>query len=447
MDAGRREIDGGWVAISDGRVTDLGGALDAPPAARRTIDAEGCLVTPGLINTHHHLFQNFTRAWPEMTSQTLFPWMSACFPVWERLDEEAAYLSAWVGLAEMALSGCTASTDMLYFHVQDRGDLVAATIRAAGEVGMRFHPSRASISTCGSTGGDLLPRSIVLDPDHILAECERLVKTFHQTGPGAMVQVAFGPSMTFMVGADTTRQMVELAERLDVRMHTHVAESAGDDEFCLQEFGHTDFEHFEHVGLCTDRTWVAHCVRPKPHEIDRLVAAGVAVAHCPSSNCMLGSGIAPVADLRAAGVPVGLGVDGSSSNDSGSLWLESRQALLLGKLRDGPASVDARSVLEMATRGGAACLGRAGELGELSIGSAADLAIWDLRGVTWASGGFEDPIEAWLRCGPAGARDTIVAGIVIVAGGELANTALDSVTTQHRKVGTHMFEQSGRARR
>lgn len=430
-DAGT-ELAGGWVAVHDATVVALGDHRSAPPPARTELDARGALVTPGLVNGHHHLFQNLTRAWPPMTDQRLFGWMRACVPAWEGIDEEAAHLSAWVGLAELALSGCTTSTDMCYFHVRGAGDLVGATIRAATEVGVRFHPSRGCISTCGDDGGGVLPPSVVQDPDTVLAECERLVQQFHDPAPGAMVQVAFGPSMTFLVGAETTARMIELAERLDVRMHTHVAESADDDAHCTARFGRTDFEHFDSLGLCSDRTWVAHCVRPRAGEIERLATAGVGVAHCPTSNCIIGSGIAPVAALRAAGVAVGLGVDGSSSSDAGSLWMEARQALLMGKLRDGPGSIDARAVLSMATRGGAACLGRGGELGQLRVGGAGDLVVWDLEGPAWA-GAVADPVEAWLRCGPASTRHTVVAGVPVVRDGALVAPGLDDVLARHRR--------------
>lgn len=443
MDQQRTEIEGGWVAIDDGRVLATGSAATPPPPAERTLEASGCLVTPGLINAHHHLFQSYTRAWPAMTGSSLFPWMTACFPVWAGLDDEAAYLSAWVGLAELAMSGCTTSTDMHYFHVAGRGDMVAATIRAATEVGVRFHPSRACISSCGRTGGGVIPASIIQAPEEILAECERLVATFHQRGSGAMVQIAFGPSMTFMMSQKATLELVDLAERLDVRIHTHVAESADDDEFCLETFGHTDFEHFEHVGLCTSRTWVAHCARPNAAQVARLNERGVAVAHCPSSNAMLGSGIAPVRDLLAAGVRVGLGVDGSSTNDSGSLWMEARQALMMGKLLAGPSSMQARDVLELATKGGAACLGRDGELGELSPGSAGDLAIWDLSGLSWPPLDVADPIEAWLRCGPVTARDTVVAGNVVVEQGHVLCPEQSVVLRRYADTARRLFERAG----
>lgn len=432
MDEQRTEIGDGWVAIDDGRVVATGSGTTGRPRAIKSINASGCLVTPGLVNAHHHLFQNYTRAWPGMTGGSLFPWMASCFPLWEGIDDEAAFLSAWVGLSELALSGCTASTDMHYFHVAGRGDMVAATIKAATEVGVRFHPSRASISSCGSTAGGVIPASIIQTPDEILSECERLVGVFHQYGPGAMVQIAFGPSMTFMMSGPTTRELVDLAESLDVRIHTHVAESADDDKFCLDNFDRSDFEHFEEMGLCTPRTWIAHCVRPTDAEISRLSERKVAVAHCPTSNAILGSGMAPVRKMLDKGVQIGLGVDGSSSNDSGSLWLESRQALLIGKLHSGAESMQARDVLEMATRGGAACLGREGELGQLTVGSAGDLAVWDLTGLSWPALDVADPIEAWLRCGPVSARETVVAGNVIVEKGQIVRPQQGDVLQRHR---------------
>jgi len=429
LDAERRELPGGWVAITGGLISGVGGAADAEPGASETIDADGCLVTPGLINAHHHLYQNLTRAYPPMTRAPLFGWLQTLYPLWRGLNEEASYVSAWVGLAELALSGCTTSTDHLYLHPRGGGDLLGAEIAAARALGVRFHPTRGSMSLSVKDGG-LPPDDVVADDDEILAASADAVARHHDPSFGSMVQIALAPCSPFSVTRELMVRSAELAERLGVRLHTHFAENAEDDAFSLERFGCRPFDYLRDVGWVSDRTWVAHCVRPDAAEIAQLGAAGVGVAHCPSSNLILASGIAPVAALRDAGAHVGLGVDGSSSADAGSLWLEARQAMLLAKLRDGAAAFDARAALELATRGGAGCLGRLGELGVLAPGAVGDVAVWDLEGVRFA-GALADPVEAWLRCGPVGARDTIVAGRPVVRGGALVSGEVDAMLRLH----------------
>ena len=430
VDDARRELAGGWVAITDGLVSAIGSSMDPAPDAAETIDATDCLVTPGLINAHHHLFQNLTRAYPPMTRAPLFGWLKVLYPLWAAIDEEAVFTSAWVGLAE--LGGCTTSTDHLYLHPRGAGDLLAAEIAAAVDLGMRFHPTRGSMSLSEKNGG-LPPDIVVQDDDEILADSEVAVERFHDRAHGAMVRIALAPCSPFSVTEQLMVRSAELAERLDVRLHTHFAENAEDDEFSLTAFGCRPMEYLERTGWCTNRTWVAHCVMPNHDEIHRLGAAGVGAAHCPSSNLILASGIAPVVDLRAAGVHVGLGVDGSSSADSGSLWLEARQAMLLAKLRNGAGAGDARMALECATVGGAGCLGRIGEIGTLSVGAVGDVAIWSLTGPAFA-GAIADPIEAWLRCGPVAARDTIVRGRGIVRNGALVSSDVDQRLSEHRRI-------------
>ena len=434
MDAERRELDDGWVAITDGLVSAVG--TDDPPPATRTIDASGCLVTPGLVNTHHHLFQNLTRAYPPMTDKPLFGWLQSLYPLWAGLDTEAAYLSAWVGLAELALSGCTTSSDHLYLHPRGAGDLLGAEIDAAADLGMRFHPTRGSMSLSVKDGG-LPPDDVVADDDEILAASEDAVGRHHDRSHGAMTRVALAPCSPFSVTEQLMVRSAELAEQLDVRLHTHFAENAEDDAYSLATFGCRPTEYLARTGWLTDRAWLAHCVMPDDDEVRRLGAAGVGVAHCPSSNLILSSGIAPVVALRAAGVHVGLGVDGSSSADAASLWLEARQAMLLAKLRDGAGAATARTALEMATLGGAACLGRTGELGVLAPGAVGDVAVWSQEGPRFA-GAIRDPIEAWLRCGPASARDTIVHGRVVVEDGRLTHPGLDEHLRAHRVAAERM---------
>ncbi len=430
MDADRTEIPGGWVAITDGVVRSVGGPGSEPPA-RRTVRADGCLVTPGLVNTHHHIYQNLTRAFRPALSGNLFHWLRTLYPVWSRLDEEAAYVSAWIGLCELALGGCTTTTDHLYVHPRHGGDLISAEITAARELGFRFHPTRGSMSLSEKDGG-LPPDSVVQDDDDILADSERLVGLHHDPSPGAMVRVALAPCSPFSVTPDLMRRTAELAEKLDVRLHTHLAEDRDEDTFCEATFGCRPIEHFENVGWGGERAWVAHCVYPNPAEIGRLARWGVGVAHCPSSNQLIGAGLAPIREYRDAGVNVGIGCDGSASTDCASLWLETRGALLLARLRGGPEAMLAREALEMATLGGAACLGR-DDIGALIPGRAGDLVVWPMEGVAFA-GALSDPVEAWLRCGPVAARHTIVHGRFLVENGQLTAAGVDQMLARHRGI-------------
>jgi len=439
MDDDRRELAGGWVACRDGFVTAVGSSSEEPPPTARTLRADGCLVTPGLISTHHHIYQNLTRAFRPATAASLFDWLFALYPRWARLDTEGVYLSTWVGLAELALGGCTTSTDHLYVHPAGAGDLLTAEIDAARELGFRFHPTRGSMSRSEKDGG-LPPDSVVQDDDAILAACEAAVAKHHDPRPGAMVQIALAPCSPFSVTPDLMRRTAELAERLDVRLHTHLAEDPDEDSYCLATYGCRPIEHFEDCGWGTDRAWVAHCIYPNDTEIARLGRWGTGVAHCPSSNMMIGGGgIARVTDFRAAGVPVGLGCDGSASTDSASMWMESRAALLLARQRGGPTAFTARDALELGTLGSAACLGRTGELGVLAPGAVADLVAWKLDGPAFA-GALSDPVEAWLRCGPVAAHHTVIAGRPLVESGSLTAPGLEDILRRHRTAAARMQE-------
>jgi cytosine/adenosine deaminase-related metal-dependent hydrolase len=435
VDDDRRELSGGWVAVTGETISAIGGADDPMPDAARTISARDCLITPGLINTHHHLFQNLTRAYRPMTSAPLFGWLQSLYPIWTaNIDEEAVNVAAWVGLAELALSGCTTSSDHHYLHPARAGDLLAAEIEAAVDLGVRFHPTYGSMSLSQKDGG-LPPDDAVQDEDEILAASQRHVERWHDRSPGAMVRVALAPCSPFSVTPDLMRRTAELAERLDVRLHTHLAENAEDDEYALATFGMRPVDLYEDVGWLSDRSWGAHVVRPDDAEVKRLGAAGVGVAHCPSSNMILSSGIAPTVALRAAGCPVGIGCDGSSSADSASLWQEARLAMLQGKLVSGAGAMSARTALEMATLGGAGCLGRVGELGQIAVGRPADLAVWKLDGPAFA-GVIDDPIEGWLRSGPAGAWYTVVNGRPVVEQGQLVSPRLAEMLANHRRIAT-----------
>jgi cytosine/adenosine deaminase-related metal-dependent hydrolase len=429
-DNDRRELSGGWVAVDAGVVVALGDSGALPPTAREVRDAAGCLVTPGLINTHHHMFQNLTRAYGPTADRNLFGWLQALYPLWSRIDAEASYLATWIGMIELAAGGVTTTSDHLYIAPREGGDLWSAQIVAAREVGMRLHAGRGSMTLSTADGG-LPPPSLVQDDDEVLADCERLIGAHHERTREAMVQVAIAPCALFNVGGELMAASAELAERLDVRLHAHLAEDPDEEAWCMQRYGRRPVDQFTEWGWLTDRTWIAHGIHPDPAEVRRLGAARVGVAHCPSSNMLLGGGgFCPVRELRSAGSPVGLGCDGSSSNDAASLWLEARTAMLVGRQRSGPGGMSARDVLEMATRDGAACLGRAGFLGELSPGSAGDLVVWPQQGPAFAGAG-SDPVESWLRCGPTSVRDTVVAGRFLVRDGAPTHGAVDEMLRRH----------------
>lgn len=428
VDRERRELPGGWVAIDEGRVVGLGPSGPGPPARRR-IDASGCLVTPGLVNVHHHMYQNLTRSYRPMTDQGFLGWLAALYPMWARLDEEAIELSTWVGLAELARSGCTTTSDHLYLQNAGSGSFFDAQVAAAADVGIRFTACRGSVDR-SQRDGALPPDNVAQDVDTILADCARVVARHHDPSPSSYLRVALAPHSVYAASDELMRGTAELAEKLDVRLHTHLAADRADDVAAMESHGLTPFEWFDSLGWATPRAWVAHCIFPSDVEIKRLGAAGVGVAHCATACLLMGVGITPVKDLRDAGCPVGLGVDGSSNSDSGSAWLEARSALLAGRFRGGPAAMSARDVLELATVGGAACLGRAGEVGELTVGAAGDLAIWPLDDLSHA-GAVSDPVEAWLRCGPAAPRHVVVGGRSIVADSELRLTGLDDRLRRH----------------
>lgn len=427
----RRELAGGWVAIDGGRVTGVG-TEGSGPSARLRIDAAGCLVTPGLVNVHHHMFQNLSRSYRPMTEQGFLGWLGALYPLWERLDEEAIAVSTWIGSAELVRSGCTTTSDHLYLQNRGCGSFLDAQVAAAADVGIRFTACRGSVDRSRRHGA-LPPDSVAQDVDTILADCERVVRQYHDPAPLSFLRVALAPHSVYAASDELMRGTAELAERLDVRLHTHLAADRADDAAALASHGLTPFEWFDSMGWNSSRTWVAHCIFPSADEIKRLGAAGVGVAHCATACLLMGVGITPVTDLRASGSPVGLGVDGSSNCDSGSAWLEARTALLAARYRGGPGAMGARGVLELATVGGAACLGRTGEIGELSVGSAGDLAVWPLDDLAHA-GAVSDPIEAWLRCGPTAPRYVVVGGRPIVADGELRLPGLEDRIGRHRAI-------------
>lgn len=410
MDADRREIAGGDVRVVDGAIAAVGQGLDT--AGATIFDASGTVVTPGLINTHHHLFQTLTRAVPAGQDALLFGWLRALYPIWARMGPEEIRLSTQLGLAELALSGCTTSSDHLYLF--PNGARLDDTIEAAGHVGMRFHATRGAMSI-GESAGGLPPDALVEDEAAILADMERVVRSFHDPAPGAMVRVGLAPCSPFSVSQGLMRDSALLARDLGVRLHTHLAENVEDIAYSEAMFGCRPGDYAQELGWVGDDVWHAHCVRLDPAEISLFARTGTGVAHCPCSNGRLGSGIAPVRDMRDAGVHVGLGVDGSASNDRASLMAEARQAMLLQRLERGADAMGAREALEIATRGGAAVLGR-DDVGQIAPGYRADLAVWDVAGL--ASAGSWDP-AALVLAGPDHVRDLFVEGRRIVADGQL----------------------------
>ncbi|MDE0057066.1 MAG: 8-oxoguanine deaminase [Defluviicoccus sp.] len=413
MDSDRTELAGADILVEDGRIVALG-AGPGDPDGWETIDAAGCVVTPALVNTHHHLFQTLTRAVPECQDALLFAWLEALYPVWARMRPEDMVVSAQLGLAELALSGCGTSADHLYLFPD--GVRLEDTIEAAATIGLRFHPTRGAMSV-GESAGGLPPDRLVEREADIVEDCIRVVDAFDDPSPGAMVRVGIAPCSPFSVSRELMRDAALLAEDKGVRLHTHLAENAEDVAFSLETFGCRPGDYAESLGWLGDHVWHAHCVELDASEIALFARTGTGVAHCPSSNCRLGSGIAPVRAMRDSGIAVGLGVDGSASNDSGSLLPEARQAMLMQRARHGADAMGAREALEIATLGGAQILGRAGEIGSIEIGKRADLAIWDVSGL--GAAGAWDPVAALVLCGPFTVRDLLVEGRPVVRDGGL----------------------------
>ncbi len=416
MDPERRVLKDAWVAAIDGMICAVGEGsppdviADRPRTEYETFDAAGCVVLPGLINTHHHLYQTRTRAWADAVDSELFDWLTTLYPVWAGLTDQQFYDGARVGFQELLRSGCTLTTDHHYlFPAAASPTLIDITIEAAAAAGIRFHPTRGSMSRSQKDGG-LPPDSVVQDRDTILADSERLIDTWHDARPGAMVRVALAPCSPFSVDPDLMRETAALARARGVRLHTHLAETRDENDYCLQIYGKRPLDFLGDVDWLGPDVWLAHGIWFDDEEIKRLGAAGVAIAHCPSSNMRLGSGICPVRDLRAAGCAVGLAVDGSASNDSSNMLAELRQTLLLHRVLGGANAMTVDEVLEMATLGGAACLGRE-DAGAVAAGKACDLAVFDLAAIGYD--GADDPVAALLLCHPEPARATIVHGRIV----------------------------------
>ena len=428
MDGTRRELAGADLRIKSGVITEIGSNL--PPDGAEVVKAAGCVVTPGLVNTHHHLYQTLTRAVPGGQDALLFGWLKTLYPIWARFTPDHMRVSALVGLAELAMTGCTTSSDHLYLY--PNGARLEDTIDAASELGLRFHPTRGAMSI-GESAGGLPPDGLVEKEEDILEDMIRVIDAFHDPAPGSMVRVGLAPCSPFSVSTDLMRNAAILARDKGVRLHTHLAENDEDIAYSLETFGCRPGQYAEDLGWTGDDVWHAHCVKLDAGEIDLFARSGTGVAHCPCSNCRLGSGIAPVRAMRDAGVRVGLGVDGSASNDAGSLIGEARQAMLLQRVQNGADAMSAREALEIATRGGAQVLGR-DDIGALEVGKRADIAIWDVGGL--ASAGAWDPVAALVLAGPMQVRDLFVEGRRIVSDGVIVTADMGkTIATQNRLAG------------
>jgi cytosine/adenosine deaminase-related metal-dependent hydrolase len=420
VDASGTEHQTGHVVVQDGRIAAVGaGPAPAFDGAVR-VDASGLLVTPGLVNSHHHLYQWITRGYA--TDDTLFGWLTTLYPIWARLTADLVRDSAAANLAWLALTGCTTSMDHHYVFPSGVGDLLEAEILAAGEIGLRFHPTRGSMNLGQSQGG-LPPDSVVESHDAILEATGAAIDRWHDPAPDSMVRVAVAPCSPFSVTEELMRDCASLAREKGVRLHTHLAETDDEEAVCQEKYGRTPTEYAEDLGWLGPDVWMAHCVHLSRAAIKRFGATGTGVAHCPTSNGRLGAGLAPVRALLDAGTPVGLGVDGSASNESGRMIDELHQALLVARYQSGPLALSARESLRMATMGGARCLGRDAELGSIEVGKLADLALWQVGDLPGA--GIEDPVIT-LVFGAPSLQHLFVGGRQVVAGGVLltADTAV-----------------------
>lgn len=439
LDNGRRRIPDGGLFVQDSVIQTVGPTADLPTTADRVIDARGQLVLPGLVNTHHHLYQTLTRALPAAQDANLFGWLKTLYPVWAEMDAEAVYVSAAVGLSELLLSGCTTAADHLYLF--PNGARLDDEIAAARELGIRFHPTRGSISLGESQGG-LPPDRVTEREDAILQDCVRVIELYHDPNPYAMLRVSVAPCSPFSVTPDLMRESRALADEYGVHMHTHMAETRDEEDFCLAHFGMRPVEYAESLGWVGDDVWWAHAVHVSEAEIARMAHTRTGVAHCPSSNMRLASGIAPVVQYMQAGVPVGLGVDGSASNDSSHMLTEARMALLLQRVGGDPGALTAEQALSLATRGGAEVLGR-DDIGYLAPGMAADFIGINLDTLDFAGAWVHDPLAAVVFCRPPQVDWSVVNGRVVVEDGRVVTLDLPRFLRRHNEIARRMVERAG----
>ncbi|NIS81655.1 MAG: 8-oxoguanine deaminase [Anaerolineales bacterium] len=443
MDSQRREIPQGGFFVRDGFIEQVGPSRNIPSQADEVLDLAGHLVLPGLVNTHHHFYQTLTRVVPAAQNADLFTWLKTLYPIWAGLTPEDIHISTQLALAELALSGCTTASDHLYIF--PNGCRLDDEIEAAKEVGLRLHASRGSMSLGESKGG-LPPDSVVEDEETILKDTQRVIETYHDPESGSFTQVVVAPCSPFSVTPELMREAAGLARAYGVQLHTHLAETLDEERFCLEEFNHRPLAYAEELDWSGEDVWFAHAVHIDPQEVERMATAGIGVAHCPSSNMRLASGIAPVRRYLAAGVDVGLGVDGSASNDSSHMLTEVRQALLLSRVGaaaapqiDGPGELlTARGALELATLGGARVLGR-DDIGALEAGKCADFIAVDLNRIEYA-GALHDPVAAIVLCEPVPVDYCYVHGKPIVHAGRFEKLDLEMLIEKHNLAARRLVE-------
>lgn len=443
MDGERREIRDGALFARDGWVEQVGPTAELPQEADQVFDLRDHLVLPGLINTHHHLYQTLTRAVPAAQDADLFHWLKTLYPIWARMRPEDIRLSTRLGLAELALSGCTTASDHLYLF--PNGSRLDDEIEAAADIGLRLHASRGSMSLGESKGG-LPPDSVVEDEETILKDSQRLIESYHDGEAGSMLQVVLAPCSPFSVSGDLMRESAALAREYGIRLHTHLAETIDEEQFCLETFGHRPVAYAEELDWAGDDVWFAHAVHVNQEEIGRMAEAGSGVAHCPSSNMRLGSGIAPIIHYRRSGVPVGIGVDGSASNDGSHMLNEARMAMMLARVGAAPTApeqepeelLSAREALELATLGGARVLGRT-DLGSLTPGLCADFIAIDLNRIEYA-GALHDPLAAAIFCAPVGVDHSFVHGEAVVRDGRLVGIEVGDLVTRQNAAARRLVD-------
>jgi cytosine/adenosine deaminase-related metal-dependent hydrolase len=424
MDDAGNEHDGGWLLVEGESIAAVGAGPE--PDAGETVDLNGAVVTPGLVNTHHHLYQTLTRT--RAQEADLFTWLRTLYPVWSRIDAESEYAAARTGLAELALSGCTTVFDHHYVFPRGREGLIEAEVQAAQEIGVRIVASRGSMDLGVSDGG-LPPDELVEDLDAVLAETERLAAALHEPGPGARVQLAVAPCSPFSVTGRLMEESAALARRLGLPLHTHLAETVEEEEYCVELYGCRPVEYLDRLGWLADDVWCAHCVHLSEQDIAQFASTGTGVAHCPTSNLRLGAGVAPVRDMLDAGVRVGLGVDGSASNERSDLFFEVKQAMLVARGRGGGTAMTARQAIRLGTRGGAAVL-RRDDIGSLERGKCADFAVWGVEGLEL--GGADDPVAGIVFAGPQRPDLLVVGGETVVRDRALVRADESEIAKAHR---------------
>lgn len=446
MDDRQREIPRGGLFIRDGFIEQVGPTVDLPQDADEVLDLSHHLLLPGLVNTHHHFYQTLTRALPAVQNSNLFNWLKTLYPIWARLTPEDIFISTQTALAELALSGCTTASDHLYLF--PNGSRLDDEIAAAKEIGLRLHASRGSMSL-GEKDGGLPPDSVVDTEANILADSRRLIEAYHDPQAGSYIQIVLAPCSPFSVTTELMRQSAQLARQYGVHLHTHLAETEDEQQFCLQKFGHRPVEYMQVVDWLGPDVWFAHAVYVNKEEVGTFARHGCGVAHCPTSNMRLASGIAPVREYLAAGVKVGLGVDGSASNDGSHLLAEARQAMLVARVREGLTGfslsndpsrqlMTAREALRLATRGGAAVLGRT-DIGSLEPGKCADFFALNLDRLEYAGAG-QDPLAAAIFCQPVRVDYTVVGGKFVVRAGRLVSADEARLVERHKKAAQRLVD-------